>query len=141
MAFTCHEENNATAATGFGGEYYEEVDEYEESNPYAVPSKMQDNWGIRNQGLSYKNQFLNQQAAYEKALQQDSRLQEDISHCLYCLYNNAPMEDYFMRLISIQKRFKDFKNYVDPKFFLGLFIKHIKDFMKGIRKRILIEMR
>lgn len=51
------------------------------------------------------------------------------------------MEDYFMRLISIQKRFKDFKSYVDPKFFLGLFIKHIKDFMKGIRKRILIEMR
>lgn len=71
MAFTCHEENNATAATGFGGEYYEEVDEYEEANPYAVPSKMQ---GIRNQGTSYKNHFLNQQANYEKVLQQDSRL-------------------------------------------------------------------
>jgi hypothetical protein len=68
MAFTCQEENCATAATGYGGEYYEEVDEYEESNPYPNPSKMQDIRAIRNQSISYKNAFLNQQATYEKLL-------------------------------------------------------------------------
>ena len=46
-----------------------------------------------------------------------------------------------MHLIAIKKRFQEFKNYVEAKIFFSLFIKNIKDFMKGIRMRILQEMK
>lgn len=72
----------------------------------------------------------------ELFIQGEEQLQTDISHCLFCIYNNYPLEEYFKQLMRIQKKLKEWKHATSPKFVFDLFVENIKEFIKGIRVKI-----
>lgn len=43
--------------------------------------------------------------------------------------------------MQVQKRFKEFNSFLDIKFLFDLFIKHVRDHMKGIKMKLIKEMK
>lgn len=68
-------------------------------------------------------------------------MQADTSHVLFCIYNNYSIDEYFKQLMQIQTRLKQQKLSIPPKLVFELFVDNIKDFLKGIKLKIIKEMK
>lgn len=44
----------------------------------------------------------------------DEGFQGDLSHCLFCIYNNKELDHYFKQLLKIQKVLKDGRQVITP---------------------------
>lgn len=74
-------------------------------------------------------------------IKHDESFQSDLSHCLFCIYNNKELDHYFKQLLKIQKVLKDGKPYIMPQLVADTFVQTIKEFMKGIKIRLVQEMK
>eukprot|EP00347_Sterkiella_histriomuscorum_P010269 403376945 len=82
-----------------------------------------------------------QQISIETLLQNDEQIQADIKFCLYCIYNNYDLQQYFMQLLRVQRRLKEWSFQLNPNILFSIFEENIKEFMFGIRDRLIEEMK
>ncbi len=77
----------------------------------------------------------------EKFVQNDEQIQSDIKYCLYCVYNNHELSQYFKQLLRLAKRLKEWSFQITPNLLFSIFEENIKEFMHGIRDRLVDELK
>jgi hypothetical protein len=80
-------------------------------------------------------------AISEQMIKGQDQLQDDISHCLFCIYNSQDISQYFKQLLRVQKKLKEWRSHTNPKLLFDLFTENIKEYMKGIKLRIAQDMK
>lgn len=74
-------------------------------------------------------------------MQVEEQIHADISRILFCIYNNYPIDEYFKQLMRIQQKLKEWRSATSPKLVFDIFVENIKEFIKGIKIRIIKEMK
>lgn len=69
--------------------------------------------------------------------QNDEQIQSDLKYCLYCVYNNLELSQYFKQLLRLSKRMKDnYHGLLNANILFSIFDECIKEFLHGIRDKL-----
>lgn len=69
--------------------------------------------------------------------QHDEQVLSDLKYCLYCVYNNLDLSQYFKQLLKLSKRLKEcYGGVLNANVLFNIFEICIKEFLHGIRDKL-----